>query len=640
MLVDDEAVITTQLEERLTSMGYEVVGSASSGEEAVDMARCFSPDLILMDIVMPGKLNGIEASEKIRAELDIPVIFLTAYANDRFVKRARDVGPFGYLVKPFREEEIRASIEIALYRKDMERRLCESEERHRSVVDTAGDAIITVDGSRNIVSWNHASEAMFGYSADESAGKPFTFIIPERRRKEVEDEINHIVSTGQSNITGKTIEYSGLRKDGSEFPVELSLATWKTKGEIFFTLIMRDITERKQAETVLEESNRRLEGTLVELRQTQQQLIQKERLVALGQMASGIAHDFNNALTPILGYIDLILMAPGTLEDKEKVKHYLELVNATAKGVVETISNLREFYRQRAESDIFAPVNLNQLAEQTIELTQLKWKDQSLTNGVTINIEKDLQEVLPVSVNKTELREALTNLILNAVDAIPESGTITIRTRSENGNAILEVSDTGVGMTEEVRQRCFEPFFSTKEERGAGLGLSIVHGIIRRHEGTIEVESEEGKGTTFIIRLPAQEEAQVEDERQEAVTTTRPLRVLFVEDRPMVRGVIVEYLLVDGHTVETATDGRDGLEKFCAGSFDVVITDRQMPDMNGDELAAAIKQIAPNQPVIMLTGFGDIMKLSGEMPEGVDYLLSKPVTLNDFRGALAKAVAG
>jgi len=637
MLVDDEAVITTQLEERLTSMGYEVIGSASSGLEAVSMARNLKPDIILMDIVMPGKLNGIDAAETIRTELDIPVIFLTAYAEDKHIKRAKNVEAFGYLVKPCHEREIRASIEVALYKKHMERQLRASEEKYRSVVDTAADAIIIADSDRNIVSWNHVAELMFGYSVNESAGKPFTLIMPEHTGQELENAMDCIVSTGKSDILGKTVEYSGLRKDGSEFPVELSLATWQTKEDIFFTFIMRDITERKRVEEALKESNHFLEEALAELRQTQLQVIQQERLRALGQMASGIVHDFNNALTPILGYTDLMRTVPGMLNDTENVKNYLDIINTAAKDSAEITRNLRSFYSQHTEIDIFAPVNPTQLIEQAIELAQPRWKNQALASGIIINIETDLRAVPPVSGSETELREMLINLIFNAVDAMPEGGTITMRTYSDEEHVIIAISDTGKGMTEEVKERCFEPFFSTKDDRGAGLGLAVVYGIIQRHEGRIEIESEESKGTTFIVCLPIQGEAQVEEEREEKVTV-RPLHILLVEDRPMVRDIIRELLFLDRHTVETANNGRKGLAKFHEGKFDLVLTDRAMPDMNGDELATAIKQAAPKQYVIMLTGYGEMMKYIGEIPEGVDELLSKPITINDLRKALTKVI--
>jgi len=294
MVVDDEAVITTQLEESLTSMGYEVAGSVYSGKEAVEMARHLRPDLILMDIVMPGKLDGIDAAEIIKEKQDIPVIFLTAYADDNLINRARNSEPFGYIVKPFQEREIKAAIEVALYKKEMERRLCESEERYRSVVDTAIEAIITVDSRGNIVSWNHAAETMFGYRADEFAGKRLTFMIPERIREDLENEMDLIISTGKSNTIGKTLGHSGLRKDGIEFAMEFSQAAWKTSKGTFFTIIVRDISERKRAE----EEQKKLEALLQ----------RAQKMEAIGTLAGGVAHDLNNILAGLVSYPELLLL--------------------------------------------------------------------------------------------------------------------------------------------------------------------------------------------------------------------------------------------------------------------------------------------------------------------------------------------
>jgi CheY-like chemotaxis protein len=321
------------------------------------------------------------------------------------------------------------------------------------------------------------------------------------------------------------------------------------------------------------------------------------------------------------------------------MKHYLKQINTAAEDAKNIVSRLREFYRRREEGEIFMPVNLNQLVEQAIELTQPKWKDQAQSKGITISMKTDLQGVPIISSNESELQGVLTNLIINSVDAMKENGTITLRTRHEGKHVVLEVSDTGIGMTEEVKQRCFEPFFTTKSESGTGLGLSTVYGIIQRHEGTIEVDSELGKGTTFIIRLPTQIEHRGEEKAPETSSLLRSLHILVVDDEPMVREVVTAYLTVDGHTFETATNGREGVEKFYKGKFDLVITDRAMPDMNGVLLAGLIKQITPKAPVIMLTGFGDMMKATGEMPACVDCLVSKPVTLTEFREALAKVTA-
>jgi len=401
----------------------------------------------------------------------------------------------------------------------------------------------------------------------------------------------------------------------------------------------KEISKRKRVEEELQETNLRLEETLAELRQTQQQVIRQESLRALGQLASGIAHDFNNALTPILSYSELLLTVPKTLADKAKVKHHLELINTTAKDAVNIVNRLRELYRQRQGDEIFQPVNLNQLTEKVIDLTQSKWTTQAQSRGIAISVRTDLQKAPLILGNASELRSVLTNLVFNAVDAMPKGGTITIRTYRDGEHVVLEVSDTGVGMTDEVKQRCFEPFFSTKDERGTGLGLSIVHSIIQRHEGTIDISSEPGEGTTVIIRLPIQEEERAEGEGHLAEYNIRSLHVLLVEDEPRVRDAVALYLFVDGHTCETASNGLEGLSKFYAGSFDVVITDIAMPEMNGIQLAAAIKEIAPNKPIIMLTGFGNTMKELDDIPD-VDYLLNKPVTLGDFRKALAKAHMG
>ncbi|MBI1930043.1 response regulator [Candidatus Poribacteria bacterium] len=412
--------------------------------------------------------------------------------------------------------------------------------------------------------------------------------------------------------------------------------------------LQAEITARLQAEKALQEANLHLEDTLAELRATQKQNVQQERLRAIGQMASGIAHDFNNALTPILGFSELLLNRPENMEDREKTTRFLQMMRTAAQDAANAVHRLREFYRVRGRGEIFRPVDLNQLVEGAIMLTQPRWKDQTQGQGILIRMETDLLQPVPaIAGSESNLRDALTNLIFNAVDAMPKGGTITIRTRIDSDHVLLEVSDTGVGMTEEVRQRCLEPFFSTKGEQGSGFGLALVYGILQRHEGTIDVESELGAGSTFRIRLPIQTEhapdAELRSARQAATgqrsgvkPPSRSLRVLVVEDEPMIHQMLTTYLTSYGHTTEVATNGTEGLEKFQASQFDVVVTDRAMPEMGGDQLAAAIKEIMPNVPVIMLTGFGDLMNAVDEKPAGVDMILSKPVGLTEFRAALEK----
>ena len=400
----------------------------------------------------------------------------------------------------------------------------------------------------------------------------------------------------------------------------------------------REIAEKNRAEAALLESNRQLAEAMEKLRETQEHVIQRERLHALGRMASGIAHDFNNALAPILGFSELLLRRPETLRDTERARNYVEMIHTAAEDSAKIVARLREFYRYREENDVFTPVSLNDLIQQVISLTQPRWKDQAQANGVHVIIRTDLQNIPTISGNEAELREMLFNIVFNAIDAIPSRGTITFRTSLKADCAVLQVIDSGTGMTEEVRNRCLEPFFSTKDEHGTGLGLGIVYGIVRRHDGGIEIDSSPGQGTTISISLPLYKEDRAPVRPEPAGVMERPLHILVVEDEPLVREVIEVYLREDNHIIQTAANGREGLEKYRTGTFDLVLTDRAMPEINGDVLAAEVKKINPQQPVVLLTGFGDLMSGAGEKPEGVDLVVSKPFTLNSLREALTKAM--
>ncbi len=261
-----------------------------------------------------------------------------------------------------------------------------------------------------------------------------------------------------------------------------------------------------------------------------------------------------------------------------------------------------------------------------------------MASGATVAINTDLRDVPAIRGSESDLREVLINLVFNSVDAMPQGGTITVATRAEADSIIVEVRDTGGGMTEEVRQRCFEPFFTTKGERGTGLGMAIIYGIVQRHGGSISIESERGKGTTVLIRLPA-----LTPESGFVLTGNtapfRPLRVLLVEDEPEVCDIEAEYLRGDGHFVETAADGRQGLMRFGAGHFDVVVADRAMPGMNGDQMTEAIKQISPGTPVVLVTGFADMPMdgIGGKLLP--DLVMRKPITQTALRQAIARVLA-
>jgi len=377
-----------------------------------------------------------------------------------------------------------------------------------------------------------------------------------------------------------------------------------------------------------------LEQALAELKETQCQVIQQERLQALGTMASGIAHDLNNGLSLILGYGDMLLtnLEKFPVDSKERV--CLEAMVCAGRDTAQMVRRLREFHRPSAEREDRQPVNLNEVVEEAIALTAPRWQARAEADGVTIHITKDLHPAPPISGAPSELREVLTNLIFNAVDAMPRGGQLCFRTRVMGRRVRIEVADTGMGMTNETIRHCMEPFYTTKGDGGSGLGLAMSYGIIKRHGGTIGIDSRLKEGTNFTIYLPVPEQPIAQALLPEPRREVCPLRVLLVDDHPGILEIVSAYLVEDRHRVATAVDAREAMNKFRDERFDLVIMDQAMPDTNGDELAAMIKRIRPAEPIIMLTGFADMLNEIGERSKNVDLVLSKPVRLDNLRQAI------
>jgi signal transduction histidine kinase/ActR/RegA family two-component response regulator len=394
-----------------------------------------------------------------------------------------------------------------------------------------------------------------------------------------------------------------------------------------------------------------LEHAYNELRQTQQSVMQQERLKALGQMASGIAHDVNNALSPVIGFADLLLQNEHALTGNGK--KYLKHIRTAGDDIAHIVARLREFYRRRGDHDALQELNLNDLAEQVVDMTRPRWRDIPQSNGITIETRTDLAPDLPSMVgNDSEIREALTNLVLNAVDALPQGGNISVRTRasrcdptaddkSQPSHIVVEVGDNGVGMNEETRKRCLEPFFSTKGSRGTGMGLSMVYGVVERHEGSIEIQSEPGKGSLFRLIFPARKMAAIRAKAERKLLALPSLRILYIDDEPLLRELLRELLQRDGHKVEVHDNGQSGIDAFRRARqrghpFDVAISDLGMPYLDGRQVAKILKSESPATPVILLTGWGTIMREDGALPDEVDGVLSKPPRSRELRETLCR----
>ncbi len=393
-----------------------------------------------------------------------------------------------------------------------------------------------------------------------------------------------------------------------------------------------------------------LQRAYEDLRQTQQAVMQQERLRALGQMASGIAHDINNAISPIMIYTDVLLdKEPGL---SARAREFLETIRQAISDVAETVSRMKEFYREREPQLQLAPLQLNLLARQVLDLTRARWSDMALRRGAVIEVSTVLADDLPdVMGVESEIREALTNLVLNAVDALPNGGKITLRTRVAEGvsnspaeapssRVYLEVIDTGLGMDESTRERCLEPFFTTKGEQGTGLGLAMVYGTAQRHGAEVEIESTPQRGTTMRLSFPLPR-SDMAAATPPQVAPARPahLRILLVDDDPVLLKSLRDALESDGHSVTASNGGQAGIDAFAAAQdqrFSVVITDLGMPYVDGRRVAAAVKAASPKTPVILLTGWGQRLSIEGDVPPHVDHVMSKPPKMAQLRITLAE----
>jgi signal transduction histidine kinase/ActR/RegA family two-component response regulator len=383
-----------------------------------------------------------------------------------------------------------------------------------------------------------------------------------------------------------------------------------------------------------------------DLRQTQQAIMQQERLKALGQMASGIAHDINNAISPVALYTESLLENEPNLSPR--ARDYLTTIQHAIEDVAQTVARMREFYRQREQPATLLPVKLNQLVQQVIELSRARWSDMPQQRGAFIKLETSLAADLPLILGvESEIREALVNLLFNAVDAMPGGGTLTLRTKVSNGAVRIvqvEVGDTGIGMDEDTRRRCLEPFFTTKGERGTGLGLAMVYGIARRHNADIEIDSAPGQGTTMRLNFPVAATQTVEPGKSAVIfSVPTRLRILIVDDDPLLIKSLRDTLETDGHFIVATGGGQDGIDAFRKASeagerFAVVITDLGMPYMDGRQVASAVKNLSPATPVILLTGWGQRLVAEGDIPPHVDRVLNKPPKLRELREALAQCV--
>jgi PAS domain S-box-containing protein len=475
------------------------------------------------------------------------------------------------------------------------------------LVESAQEAIFTFNVYGRVTWSNQRFCAMTGYTADDAQSFDVRSLVHADDLPGVEECVARVFQGANESYQAR---FLGVNGDTRWFETTLTPVT--SQDEITSVLaVTRDVTDERIASEQLERAN---------------------KLAAVGQLAAGVAHDFNNLLVPILGRAQLLKRQ---LSDPS-ARRGLEVIEKAALDGAATVRRLQNFSRRHSE-DKMEPVEVDDLLRDVVELTRTRWRDDALARGIKYEISLSFGEGSMVMASASELREVFTNIIINALDAMPDGGRLTIKSQTEEPSVRVSISDTGGGMPESVRKHIFEPFFSTKGHAGNGLGLAVSYGIIERHSGSIKVDSASGLGSTFTITLPLTLSRQSEEAALAPANETRA-RILVVDDEELVRLTLVDILESMGHEVISVESGREGLLRLSTSEVDLVLTDLSMPEMDGWTFAGHIRERFPQVKTVLVTGYGATMDLQGEMTKLVDAVVGKPYEYDEVAMVIERLV--
>ena len=625
LVVEDDFIIADDIKENLISLGYTVCATVPSGEEAIEKAEEDKPDLVLMDIILESETNGVEAANEIRSRFDIPIVYLTAYADEEILARAKVTEPYGYIIKPFEDKELRTAIEIALYKHEMENKLKESEKWLSTTLSSIGDAVIATDAEGRVKFMNPVAQDLTGWKQEDATGEPLKNIfniINEETGEQVEDPVMRVIREGI--VVGLANHTVLIAKDGRRIPIADSGAPIKDdKGNIIgVVLVFRDITEQRKME---------------------QELQKIQKLESVGILAGGIAHDFNNILTGILGNISLAKM-----EANPEDEIYARLTEAEKASLEATNLTQQLLTFSKGGAPIKKTASIAELIRDSADFA---------LRGSNVKCEFSIpDDIWPGEVDKGQMSQVINNLIINADQAMSEGGIIKVRAENvtvgaehnlplADGKYVkIEIEDEGIGIPKEHLPKIFDPYFSTKQ-KGSGLGLATSYSIIQRHAGYITAESELGVGTTFYIYLPASQKKEILEKKG---AEERPFvgkgKILLMDDEEIVRNVAGAMLKYIGYEVDFAEDGAEAIElyrkaKESGQPFDVVIMDLTIPGgMGGKEAISKLIEIDPNVKAIVSSGYSTDAIMSDFKQYGFSGVIAKPYKIKDLSEVVHKAI--
>jgi len=622
MVVEDESIVALDIKMHLERYGYTVHQPFATGEEALVSAEDLRPDLVIMDIKLQGNLDGLETAREIRRRYGIPVVMLTAHADESTVERAIGSHPFAYIIKPFEERELRTTVAVAIARHRLERAVADREQLLETTLNSIGEGVVVTDISGVVTFANPVALSVSGVSADSATGASFRDQFRFRRREQ---------DGGDSEATLAEVRDELVTSDGRAVPVEKTVTPLMDDGggRVGTVWVFRDVSQRVASEAALEESR--------------EQLRQAQKMEAIGRLSGGIAHDFNNLLTAILGYtklIDQLLSRDGDV-DREIIRKDIAGIESVAQRSVSLTRQLLTFSRRQYAEPVTLDINAV-VGNLDGMIRRLLSEDIQLRVSLSA-------EPAAVFVDRGQLEQLVLNLTVNARDAMPDGGVLSVITTTEDidvpwtvpagelspGSYVcLEVTDTGVGMDTETVNRIFEPFFTTKEiDTGTGLGLSTVYGIVQHANGALDVSSSAGTGSTFRVYLPASSGAPTP--RQPVQTQSKQFRgtetILLIERDSHVLSVLGRALRSAGYQVIGVSNPGEAIlvVEEAQTTIHLLVSDAVMPHIDGIRLAERVSAAQPGLKVVLLSGYPE--QLPDALPEGLSVeFLQKPFEPGDF----------
>lgn len=585
LIVENEIIVARDIRRQLELLGYEVAGETRLGEEALDLCRELDPDLVLLDIQLGGRLNGIEAAKHIVEETGKPIILLTAFAEGELFEQAKAISPAGYILKPIEEREVRIALEMAISKQRAEYEL-----RLKSNALSAAANAVVITGRDGVIEWvNRAFSLVSGYSFEQARGnRPGDLLKSGKHPPEFYRDMWDTLTRGDV-WDG---EITNAHKEGSFYQERMTITPiFSASGRItHYIAIKQDITREKELEAMY---------------------LRAQRLESIGTLAGGIAHDLNNILAPILMSSDLLLSDP-LPPDQHKM---LELIRESASRGADVVRQVLAF--ARGEEGKRSEIQLRHLISERCQVCR-----QTFPKSIAVE-EQIPRELWTVQADPTQIHQVLMNLMINARDAMPDGGTLTISAcnrliksdelslqpeLSPGPYIIITLTDTGTGIAPERIDRIFDPFFTTKPPgKGSRLGLSSATSILRGHRGALQVRSTPGHGTTFQVYLPAELPPDQASIRKAPLSLPAGSNesILVVDDEESTRWMIRNTLQSLGYRVDLAQNGQDALEKILnrrSEPYQLLLLDLMMPVMNGYELLAHLRKYAQNLPVVLMSG--------------------------------------